>query len=416
MIPLYKRAMSVKRKEICVIGAGASGMMAAIQAARAGCRVTIYEKQNKTGRKLAITGNGQCNITNRFADVSRYHGSNPDFVRNVFARFGVDAAIDFFASIGIPLVEKKNGKLYPHSLQAQSVVDLLEYELGDLGVELLLHRRVDAIDPDGRRVRIVTAGHESTLYDAVILAAGSCAYPQLGASHQGYELAAALGHRLIDPFPAILPLNIPLRILHRLEGVKWDAELAVQLGNRIIAGSTGELLFTKYGISGPVALDVSRYVNESLLRGKTPRIILNLFPEKNVEEVSVLVRSLLVGKKTAAQALSGLLKKRMPDVFLSLAGIDPAMRAADLSEKMTSQIIDALTALPLDPGEPRPFSESVVAAGGIPVDEVDPSTMESRKVKGVFLCGEILDIDGDSGGFNLQFAWSTGALAGMSQI
>lgn len=408
--------MSETSKKVAVIGAGASGMMAAIHALRCGCSVTVFEKQKKAGRKLAVTGNGQCNISNRNLDVSRYHGQNPMFVRNLFARFGLDETIEFFDSIGIPFVEKKQGKLYPCSLQAQSVADILEYEVGRGGGEISLHRRVDGIRKTGSGIELVTAGDERHVFDSVILAAGGCAYPQIGASTQGFELASSVGHSVVDPYPAILPITIPLRALHRLEGIKWDVSLSAVLDGKIVRRAEGEILFTRYGISGPVSLEISRAVNEPLLKGKYPVIEINLFPDKKESEVSEMFDLLFSDpQKEVAFAMEGVLKKRIPDIFIGIAGIDPHKRCGELSRQDIASVVQCCTSLQLEPGEVRPFSEAVTSAGGVPVNEVVPSTMESKKMSGVYLCGEVLDIDGDSGGFNLQFAWSSGAVAGMSQ-
>jgi predicted Rossmann fold flavoprotein len=402
-------------KNIAVIGGGPAGLIASIFAAREGASVTLFEKQKKCGRKLAITGNGLCNISNRNAEPSRYHGQNPQFVRNVFARFGVNETIQFFDSIGIPIIEKKNGKLFPRSLSAQLVTEILEYHTKHAGVQILENRRADKIVRKNGKLAVITAGYEESLYDSVILAAGSCAYPQLGASEQGYEIACALGHSLIRPFPSILPLNIPLKIIHRLEGIKWDCALSVQNGNKIIGTSVGEVLFTKYGLSGPAALEISRAVNEQILAGDSPAILVNFFPDMTKDQLSGMLEHLFADpEKPGNLALSGILKKRIPDILLEIAGCDPFAPCSSYNKTARGKILSALSELRLEPGSIRPFSEAVTAAGGIPVNEIDPKTMESRLVKGLYLCGEILDIDGDSGGFNLQFAWSTGAIAGRN--
>jgi predicted Rossmann fold flavoprotein len=337
-------------------------------------------------------------------------------VQNLFARYGLDATIHFFESIGIPFVEKKQGKLYPCSLQAQSVVDILEYEMQRSGAILELHRRADNIIAEGNSLAVITAGHEKSLFDSVILAAGSCAWPQLGASDQGYDLARALGHTLIKPFPSILPITIPLKILHRLEGIKWDCEVRARSRGKILGSSTGEVLFTRYGLSGPATLEVSRHVNEKILCHEDVEVLLDLFPEKSEGELFEFLSPLFSdSEKTAAFAFAGILKKRMSDIFLAIAGVDPESTCGSFDEKKIRSLASFFKNVILEPGDVRPFSEAVVVAGGIDTDEVNPATMESKQVKGLFLCGELLDIDGDSGGFNLQFAWSTGALAGMSQ-
>ncbi len=401
-------------KSVAIIGGGASGLMAACFAAER-AKVTVFERQKMAGRKILATGNGRCNISNRGLDSSRYHGKNPSIVRNIFGRFGLDETEAFFESIGLPLVDGKDGKLFPASLQASSVQKLLVYEAQKRGADITLHRRVDAIIPETGGITLVTAGHERFMFDSVILAAGSCAYPGLGASNSGYELAASLGHTVHTPFPAIVPLNVPMKALHKLEGIKWDCRLRAMRGDTALSESTGELLFTKYGISGPAALEVSRAVNAEAVAGRQADIILDFFPDKDEREVSSLCALLWNdGERTAAFSLAGILKERMPEAILGAAGIDPFRLVRDLASREKNSIVAALKEFRIPTGKPRGFEEAVVAAGGVDTDEIDPATMESRRVKGLYITGELLDIDGDSGGFNLQFAWSTGAIAGMA--
>jgi predicted Rossmann fold flavoprotein len=202
------------KKRVVIIGAGASGLMAACRAAGPGIEVTLVEKQKKTGRKLLATGNGRCNISTTRIDASRYHGRNPKWVNGVFSRFGLDDTVAFFESIGVPFVEGENGRLFPASLQASSVQKMLEYEASRRGVNIRLHRKIERILPAKKGIQLVTAGQEEMSCDSLIVAAGSCAYSPLGASRDGYDLAASLGHRVYEPLPAIIPLNVPLRALH----------------------------------------------------------------------------------------------------------------------------------------------------------------------------------------------------------
>jgi predicted Rossmann fold flavoprotein len=403
-------------KRVAVIGGGASGLIAAHYCARAGCGTTVFEKQKSTGRKLLATGNGRCNIANHHLDAERYHGHNPRFAGNVIARYGLDETRDFFRSIGIPFTEGERGKLYPASLQASAVQRVFSWELDRLGVPVLLHHAVESILPRGDSLQLVTAGREKFEFDAVILAAGSCAGPQLGGSRAGYDLAASLGHRVYEPFPAILPLSIPLKALHRLEGIKWDCGVCVHLKGKTIAETREELLFTRYGISGPASLEVSRAVNEHLLSGEIPELVIDLFPSLDEAALSALLDTVFSDDtRTLAFSLLGILKERMPEVMLAIAGLDGQDQVRTLTAEKRARIVRALKGTRILPGSPRPFSEAVVAAGGVDVDQVHPGTMESKLVKGLYITGELLDIDGDSGGFNLQFAWSTGALAGMAQ-
>jgi predicted Rossmann fold flavoprotein len=404
-------------KYIAVIGAGASGIMAALFAAKENIRVTLFEKQNRIGRKILSTGNGRCNISNKYTDVSHYYGHNPKFVLNVYSRFGLRETTEFFESIGLPLIEEDEGRLFPASMQASGVVELLNYELGKKEIDIKLNRKIEKIVYVKNKFRVVTAGKEERLFDSVILSAGSCAYTGLGASNIGYELAESLGHKVYQPFPAIIPVNIPLKMLHTLEGVKWDCRVAVELNGKIIYESTGELLFTSFGISGPAALNISRSVNRHITEKNTPDIIIDFFPELTEELLAEKLKNLWNDRdKSISLSLAGIIKKRIPEVLLKIADIDPYMQVKLLSDQDKENIIKIFKYFKVAPGNPRSFKEAVVAAGGVDVNEINPATMESRIIKNLYITGELLDIDGESGGYNLQFAWSTGALAGMSQL
>jgi len=403
------------RKRIAIIGAGASGLMAAWHSAVYG-DVVLYEKQKKIGRKLLITGNGRCNISNRFIESSRYHGDNPSFVNNIFGAYSQEDTENFFLSIGIPFTEEKEGRLYPSCLQASILPSVFSYELKNKNIDLQLHRRVDSIVKKGNDFILTTAGQEVDHFDSVILACGSPAYPQLGGSTGGYELAKQLGHSLIKPVPCILPINLPAKPLHTLQGIKWDVTLSVIVDNQKLTSSTGEMLFTAYGISGPVALDISRVVNQELLKRNKPLIEIDFFPQLKSQQLKDLCLILWQEEsKKISFSLMGILKDRMPEVILSMMKIDSKKRISELTQNEKDKILKNLKSFKVEPGIPRTFNEAVVAAGGIPVSEIDSLTMESTIMPGLFITGEMLDIDGDSGGFNLQFAWSTGALAGLSQ-
>lgn len=404
------------RKKVAIIGAGASGLTAACFAAEA-CEVTVFEKQKKPGRKILVTGNGRCNITNRNISPEHYHGHNSGFVNDVFSRFGLRETEIFFRSIGIPFVEESEGKLFPASLQASVVPKVFQYELARRGVEIRLHRKIEHIIPEKKGFRVITAGREEGNFDSVILSCGSCAFPSVGGTRSGYELAGNFGHTVYEPFPVILPLNIPFKPLHTLQGIKWDCGVKVLRNGDVIASSLDELLFTAYGISGPASLKVSRSVNGLCLSGEVTEISLDFFPLLNMPDLRGMLMELFSdsGKKISF-ALLGILRERMPEIILAAAGIDHEKRCGNLSDKDKHRIASSLKDFRIKPGKPRGFDEAVAAAGGVCVDEVNPSTMESRLIQNLFITGELLDIDGDSGGFNLQFAWSTGALAGKAQL
>jgi len=405
----------MKSKKTAIIGGGASGLTAAYFASEYS-DVTLFEKQKKIGRKILVTGNGRCNISNKCLNKNRYHGHNPEFVDAVFSIFGLTQTEIFFNSIGIPLIEEDDGKLFPASLQASIVPKVFEYELNKRNVDIRLHRKIEKIVPEKNMFKLITAGLEEELFDSIILACGSAAFPAAGASNSGYELAAGLGHKIYEPFPVILPINIPLKALHTLQGIKWDCGVKVFDKDKCIAGSCDELLFTAYGISGPAALKVSRETNRLLLSGRTPFISLDFFPSLSSSELENILHTLFSDtNKKLSFALLGILKERMPEVILSISGIDYEKRCGSLSENEKERILRVLKDFHVTPGKPRGFDEAVAAAGGVSVNEINPSTMESKILKNLFITGELLDIDGDSGGFNLQFAWSTGAIAGISQ-
>jgi predicted Rossmann fold flavoprotein len=407
--------MDITSKKVAIVGGGASGLIAAYFASEK-CHVTIFERQKKIGRKILVTGNGRCNISNRYILPEKYHGHNNEFVNVIFNRFGLAETEKFFSSIGIPFVEEDEGKLFPASLQASIVPKVFEYELVKRSVDIRLHRKIEKIEPENNKFRLITAGLEEEIFDSVILSCGSIAFPGAGASRSGYDLAKSMGHKVYEPFPAILPINIPLKPLHTLQGIKWNCSVSVIHDGVCTSSSNDELLFTSYGISGPAALKVSRDVNRHVLSGMIPEISIDFFPSSDRAELSNLLENIFADKKRKLSfALLGILKERMPEVILSHIGIDHEKRTGSLTEEEKELILSSLKDFRITPGKPRSFDEAVVAAGGVDVNEIDQDRMESKLIKNLFITGELLDIDGDSGGFNLQFAWSTGAIAGMSQ-
>ena len=406
-------------KRVGIIGAGASGLMAACFAAENGSEVLLFEKQHKIGRKLQAAGNGRCNISNRNLSSNfapRYHGDNPRFAVDVISRFGLEETEKFFTAIGLPFVEKEDGRLFPASLQGSSVAAIFQYELAKRGVKLFLNRRVDSLLPSEEGFTVITAGKENYSFDSVILSAGSSAFSSLGGNDYGYQLAASLGHRVIEAWPVILPVNIPLKALHRLQGIKWDVCAKVKDGDKIISESCGEILFTAYGISGPVSLMISRGVNETLRKKRHPVIEIDFFPKMESGELENFFEALWRDKnKKFAFSLAGVLKERMAGFLSAAAVIDPETRLSSVGKNERAAFIKTVKSVKLEPGPTRGFKEAAAAAGGVATDEIDSRAMGSLLVKNLFITGELLDIDGDSGGYNLQFAWSSGALAGLAQ-
>lgn len=400
-------------KRVMIIGAGAAGMAAAVEAARGGAQVTIFEKQKVPGRKIQASGNGQCNVSNANTSVEHYHGSDKNFVTNILGQFSVDDTESFFASLGLPLRVKDDGRLYPFSLQARSVVDALLDEFERLGIMLMLHRRIDSVfkQKDGT-FKLITAGKEYYFCDAVILAAGGRSYSPLGGSTRAYELAQHLGHSVVSQYPSIVPLNIGYKKLHTLEGIKWDCGLTLYSGEKIIAQSVGELLFTKYGISGPATIDISGTVNRLVVQKKEMRLEIDFFPDLGPSELENFL-NIYALSRPVRRLLEAVLKYRMGEVVIAKAGLSGN---ETVDQALISKLVSLLKHFEIDPGQPRSFDEAMVTGGGVATTEVDPSTCESRKVKDLYIAGEVLDVDGDCGGYNLQFAWASGIVAARSIV
>lgn len=402
-------------KKVAIIGGGASGLMAALQASASGADVTLFEKGEKLGRKIFASGNGRCNISNSKISSENYHGNDSDFAMKVISSFDRNETLEFFRKIGLPVIEEERGRLYPQSLFAGSVVEMMTYQLDRTKVKRHTHKRIDKIIRTNQGWRLVSPSHEDFVFDAVVLACGGEAHPALGGSDSGYQLAERLEHRIVGTFPAILPLNILEKPVRQLQGLKRDCRLSVMSGKNMVQTAEGELLFTRFGISGPVTLEISRQVNDLVLSGKPVSILLDFFPEYRKEELESLLLSLWEDKnKNIVLSLSGIMRERFAVIMLPVVGIDVTKTVGSLTDDDRMKIVELFKEWKLTPENPRGFDEAVVTAGGVDVSEVDPQSLESRIKPGIFFAGEILDVDGDCGGYNLQFAWSSGAVAGRS--
>ena len=407
--------MKARSVQVAVIGGGASGMMAAIVAARGGAEVVILERLDRVGKKLLATGNGRCNLTNLNCDLSRFHGANSGFAAESLARFSPGDALRFFEELGIPPKVEEEGKVFPLSEQASSVLDVLRHELARLSVRLETESDVRDIKRQRDGFSIVSKNGRKFAADRVILAAGGKAAPQLGSDGSGYRLATALGHRLVDPFPALVQLKLNAPFLRRLKGVKIVGEASVLAGRQTLRSERGEILFTDYGVSGPPILQISRKAAESLAGKKQPALVLDLFPALGREPLAGLLwkRKETLGDRTVEFGLVGFLHKRLIPVILAESGIaDPQRLFREITAEEIGRIAALLKCWRMEISGTHSWTQAQVTAGGIDTREVHPGSMESKKVSGLFFCGGILDIDGDSGGFNLQWAWSSGTVAG----
>jgi predicted Rossmann fold flavoprotein len=401
--------------ELIIVGGGASGLMAAVSAARSGVRPLILERMDRVGRKLLATGNGRCNLTNLRADAGKYHGADPAFVKPSLDRFGVRDTLRFFEELGLAWKTEDNGRVFPRTDQASTVLDLLRYELKKNQVGETCESEVVSLERADDEFRIVLNNSHIHFAKRVILAAGGRAAPLLGSNGSGYRLARMLGHEVIEPMPAIVQLRLKAAFLKRLKGVKVQAALSVPAGDSPPASETGEILFTDYGISGLPALKLSRKVNELLrLTGKAA-LAVDLYPEKNADEFGRILQARLktLGYKAASDFLVGMIHKRLVPIVLESAMIDGSKPCRNLQTPEIGRLRAVIKSWNLEVHGTRSWMDAQVSAGGVRTDEIDPGTLESRRVPGLFFAGEIVDVDGDSGGYNLQWAWSSGHAAGV---
>jgi len=405
------------KKDVIVVGGGAAGMTAAISARRLGAEVTILERNPRVGKKILATGNGRCNFTNVFADINNYHGNNPKFAYSALAYFTIDKTIRFFEKLGIEHKIEDLGKVFPMSDQASSVLDVFLYELNELGVNIICDACVKDINRKKDKFIVELENGKVYLGDRVIIAAGGKAMPSSGSDGRGYDLAIRLGHTITDIFPALVQLMLEGSFFKRIEGVKLVGTAEIVVNNKSVAKDRGDILFANYGVSGPPILQISRKAGELLQEGKEVHLKINVMDKMSKEELSKLIckRFQISSNKPLDFSLVGLINKRLIPVVLTEAGINDFKRpVGNLSVQEREGIIDILSDWRFKIRGTKSWPSAQVTAGGVDTNEIDQNTMESKTVKGLFFAGEIMDIDGSCGGYNLQWAWSSGFLAGQS--
>ena len=387
-------------------------MTAALTAARLGHEVTLYERQARVGRKLMATGNGRCNLTNTGAGPSNYHGEAPDFVRPALEAFPSEAALDFFRGLGLLAREEWGGRVYPLSNSANSVVDVLRQALDAAGVELIAGDRVRELRRAGSGYSVTTESGDKRSFDAVVVACGGLAGEKLGGGRDGYELLKALGHTRTALRPALVQITTEPMYPRSLKGIKADCALRVLSRGGLLASSCGELLFTETGVSGPAAFDVSRAVSEA----GDAKMELEIDFLRDYTSAEVLAhlqnRVKTAPELPASELLTGSVHNRLGRMLIKYADIEAAAPLSALTERELRTVAGACKRFKLPVRGTEGFANAQVTAGGIRTSEFDPRTLESRLCPRLFACGEVLDIDGDCGGYNLQWAWSSGVLAG----
>lgn len=401
------------KKQIGVIGGGAAGMMAAITAAREGAKVTIFERNDRVGKKILQTGNGKCNLGNRALSVECYHGTDLQWIKKALERFDTEDTIRFFQSIGL-MVKEKNGYLYPVCEQAAAVLDVLRYELQALGVEIIFSCKITKVERMDSGKLLVSDGEKEWMLDAVIVTCGGKAAPATGSDGSGFKIAKKLGHTCTLTVPALVQLRCQeTDILKGIAGVRTDSEIRILCDGEEICRERGELQLTDYGISGIPVFQLSSSVNYRLRERRECVAQIDFLPELSEEEYLKLQesRKLLLGDRTAEEFFTGILHKKLTSALLKLAGIRLATPMREIPEEKIRNFYGLCRNFRLHITESNPYENAQVSAGGVAVTEIK-ETMESKYCAGVYFAGEILDVDGRCGGYNLQWAWSSGYLAG----
>lgn len=393
-------------KKILIIGGGASGLVAAIAAKNEDTQVVIVEREKRIGKKILATGNGRCNMTNMGATIENYHGTSPEFVKGAIKRFWVTQTLDFFSELGILWKEEKSGKVYPYSDTASSVLDVLRRKVEKEGIEVICEFDVKEATKTKSGFEITSYDNRKIFADSLIIAAGGKAMPSLGSNGSGFELLSAFGHKITGLSPSLVQMKTDTEIVRKIKGLKINGKLS--LGDRT---ENGEILFTEYGISGPPVFSLSAYLNNQKY------VCIDIMPQYSLDQIKSFLyqRCAYLYDVTLEEFFTGMLNKRIGQALLKSVNISPLSRlCSTLSEKEINNIANAIKSWKFNLCGTMSWNNAQVTRGGAYTSEFNPSTMESKIVPGLYACGEVLDIDGDCGGYNLQWAWSSGYLAGNS--
>ncbi len=409
------------KTDVIVIGGGAAGLMAAGTAAGRGLSVTVLERNPRPARKLMITGKGRCNVTNACTLVNELMEAIPGnarFLYGAFSRFMPYDTMDLFENQGVPLKIERGNRVFPESDKAVDIVDALVRFTKNNGAKILTGERVVALLTDENGITGVVCESGSKYYaDNVIIATGGCSYPLTGSTGDGYTLSESVGHTVTAPTPSLVPLETVEGWVKRLQGLSLK-NVSVSIRNtdtyKEVYSDFGEMLFTHFGVSGPMILSASSHLRD-ITEGKY-ELTIDLKPALSEEKLDErLIRDFAkYSNKALGNALQELLPRKLIPVIVNLSGIEPDLRANKITREMRKDLVWLLKNLTCTIKCTRPIDEAIITAGGIKTNEIDPKTMESKKVKGLYFAGEVVDVDAYTGGYNLQIAFSTGALAGNS--
>jgi predicted Rossmann fold flavoprotein len=407
--------------DVVVVGAGAAGLATAIFAARAApaTRIVCLDGAAHIGAKILVSGGSRCNVTNRTVTEHDFWGGSPRFVRHVLRAFPAPRAVGFFEELGVALHDEEDGKLFPDTNRARTVLDALLREAARLRIAVRSSARVGSVTVAGNAFTVELADGRTMRSAVVVLATGGRSLPKTGSDGVGYGLAQALGHTLVDTTPGLAPLVLEGTRHAALAGRSHPATLSLRVDGRTTVALTGSLLWTHFGVSGPVALNVSRHWHRATLDGHARRTLtvgMNLCPGETQQSLETWLRQQARDRPRArvATVLATRLPADVADVWTAGAGIAADTTLAHVTRPERRALVDALLNTPLQVRDSRGYNYAEVTAGGVPLEEIDHRTMGSRRCPGLFLVGEILDVDGRLGGFNFQWAWSSGWVAGQA--
>ncbi len=398
-----------------IIGAGAAGCIAAITAARLGKSVVMFEKNEKIGRKLRITGKGRCNLTNNCSVEQLLNNIpvNPRFLYSSFAAFNSQDTMQFFEDLGVPLKTERGNRVFPVSDKAEDIVEALRSELKALGVKIIRRRVTEIICDDGVCTGVKADGEEY-YSQSVLIACGGASYPVTGSNGDGYRLASAVGHTIIQQKASLVPMESPDRFCTEMMGLSLrNVTLRLYDRDKLIYAELGEMLFTHFGVSGPMVLSASSHIRD--MQPDRYRLTIDLKPGLSAEQLDARIQRDFA--EFCNFNLSNVLKKLLPakmiPTIIGLSGIAPEQKAHSITKEQRKALGALIKALPIRITRFRPIDEAIVTSGGVAVKEINPKTMESKLVQGLYFAGEVIDVDAYTGGFNLQIAFSTGYSAGM---
>ncbi len=406
----------MRERHVIVVGAGAAGLMAAGQAAEAGASVLLLEKMGRPALKLRITGQGRCNLTNIAPAEDFLSHFNGPFLRQALFRFSPSDLLAFFEGLGVRTVTERGGRVFPASGEAQEVVDALLRWVETRGVALQTGVPVERLIVAEGRLVGAEAGGRAYRGDAVVLATGGASYPATGSTGDGYRMASAVGHAIVPIRPALVPLETAGSVAQRLQGLSLrNVSARLLVDGKVEAVEFGEMLFTHFGVSGPIVLTLSRRAVDALRAGRRVALSIDLKPALDEDRLDArLLRDLDSQGKRQFHTLKGLLPRKLVPLCAEQVRIPPDRLAHQVTAAERRRLLEWLKDLRLEVTGHRSFREAIVTAGGVDTREVDPRTMASRLVEGLYFAGEVLDVDADTGGFNLQAAFSTGWVAGRS--